>query len=131
MIKKHWISIVTLIIAVIVSIVINCVSEVSIFENIILALVIMLIITFIFDFSRSLDKIQDKQESYEGRLNKSSIKDFKALDSCVERINMIISEERSGGHSVDFITLDKFFVLNDKPMSKLLKKINSDKKNCI
>ena len=41
---------------------------------------------------------------------------------------MIISEERSGGHSVDFITLDKFFVLNDKPMSKLLKKINSDKK---
>ena len=85
MFKKHWISIATLIIAVIVSIVINCISDVSIFENIILVLVILLIITFIFDFSRSLDEIREKQESYEGRLNKSSIKDFKALDGCVER----------------------------------------------
>ena len=126
MIKKHWISIVTLIIAVIVSIVINCISDVSIFENIILALVIMLIITFIFDFSRSLDKIQNKQESYEGRLNKSSVKDFKAINGCVDRINLILSEKRPEGHSVDFIALDKFFRLTDNSMSKLLKKINSD-----
>ena len=126
MIKKHWISIVTLIIAVIVSIVINCVAEISIFENIILTLVILLIVTFIFDFSRALDQIHEKQESYEGRLNKSSVKDFKTINNCVDRINMILLEKRQEGHSVDFVALDKFFRLTDNPMSKLLKKINSD-----
>ena len=101
--KKHFLSIITLIAGIVASVVVNCLENISIFENIILWLVVLLITTFIFDFNIMLDSIKAKQDEYEKHLYPSTIQDFKSVDECADIVKSLVKD---GQHNIDFVSLD-------------------------
>lgn len=127
--KKHFITIITLIVAIALSIIINCIETISFFENIILGLLVLLITTFVFDFNRMLDAIQAKQDTYENHLHPSTLRDFNSVDKLAQYISSLLDENKE--HSVDFVSLDtqiRTQVKNTRrPMVELLDRFVTDK----